>query len=1392
MRNARRFAAFVVAFLLFSFAPGLAPYEAAAQVFAGAAASASSAGGASGAAAFSGPSGVPVLPPSAVIAPALALESTALSAPSSPALRVVSPAAAVPAFATSPAPAAFPVLPASAVPTAAPAALLSAAPSAIAVGAATVVAEPSHVLPTLSAAAADLGQAQAAAQLGLLDRLFEGVRLRLGLEVAVPPFEALAAPAAEPSGKPAAGLESAAAPVSVRMAGPGLQPGQSFLSTAFTPEALERSAVDSTLPLDQRKSSLSMLAISYNPGLRGLSPEGIQVLERVAAANPDGGAADYEVHRAALRALAEQGVVKSLRPISRLHADEILASLAVDKPKAAVFDYDDTLAPFREPVSPEIAAGLAASNDRGVRTAILTDRPDVKKSDSDASIIDSLAPMTPEQKAKLLVGADSGARVVSFDATGAPVLARDANLRFTDAERAAISAASAATAEKFGRYEYNGKEENLGDFKWVRFLPLGMSAETVQEAARFMQAQLDRAGASIVVAGRQAADAKNPSYLTISLLDKTVGIKALRETFAKDGVETAAGESMLIVGDSFFGTRTVDSDMSKAAPGALTIAVGGVADPRVENAFVWPTKGRDASLELLTALGRSVAPKGPAKLRALAVGAVARLGHLIGWDAPSPAAPGPDEPINMKTLAGLVLQSVPSMAAYMLVTLAFVAVATSTAGVGWAGYGLLMSLSPMAGIAAAIVMGQAVKNMSARNAMALNTLLRVVSLMALPTFHFFGLVNFGTLLVGAMAEGFLLSSIMTTQGSFLRVLFPSKQLGNINSTLFMMFPFVQMILGALLSIGRFADVLSPFAIFAGAAAVNLALVPVIWKTIPNIKLAQGAAVAAPTAPARPLAVRVAAFARANWKPALALAAAVGLFSTLTFLLPSVSALGASLDWGWLTGLAAAVHAHPALTAPLPIVAALTYWISRTDAFRALVRGEARESSPAESALTARRDALAAEIGALRRGAENQDPYEAAKARVGALPDGVSVDIVRHFSDDNPLVRVKVDGTRVYFEYLYHSESNLSRLRRTWRNPSTWLPVYKPSKDLSKRYEAALNLAKEISARVRAANGAAVTKNSAASAAPRDEAAPTGLQTKEKELASITDELGTYRRRQLWTVGLLALSTMMYYPLYLVAAPNIAGILAGPHKIELASQFLGSLFLGGMISVSARTKLPEMPIPLIGGRAIGLGSMRATVPATIGVHRLIQAAVVATAGLWMLTKVFPGALLVAAGAMAAAAGLIKLTSRVTDRGWLKFVGVGFAAVWLPFVVWTWPALLPFLTVKTAMYLAMLAAGVVNGPSINALYTYLYRSTKPSENSRVGGVSGSFFNAAISTGYALLAIASGFLHPAYPAVLAALGVINLIIGGVFWRAPASLPGLSGTLLEPRKPAAPGPKK
>ncbi len=1016
------------------------------------------------------------------------------------------------------------------------------------------------------------------------------------------------------TGETAAGFPAALAP---QLSAPSIGDGK---AVAPTPITLEAMAIDPAKSIAVRQDAVAQLAKTDG------SKESLQ---RVADANPQGGAADYEIHRSALKALAEQGVVKSLRAVSEAHKEELLARLVSDKPSSAVFDYDDTLEKFREPISPAVAAGLQASNDAGVKTAILTDRPDAKKNDKDVTVLDSIASMTPAQKAKLTVGSNSGARLSTFDSEGKQVVAFDAALKFTEAQAAAITAASAKTADKFGRFEYNGAEENLSAFKWVRFLPLGMPAETVQAAAEFMQAELDAAGAGVTVSGRQAADAKNPSYLTISLLDKTVGIQALRE-------KAGFGGPMLLVGDSFFGTRMVDADMTKAAgAGSLTLAVGGLADPRIDNVFVWPTKGAEASAEILGALGtaKPAAPKG----------ALRRLGdkllNLIGWNAPVVKAPGADDPINWKTFLGLVIPRIPSMGAYMLVTIAFVAIAVPV--VGWTGYGVMMSLSPMAGIAASKIMGKAVKNMSARNAMALNTLLRVGSLMLLPTFWFFGVVNVGTILLGALAEGWLLSSMMMTEGSFIKVLFPAKQLGNINGALFQMFPAVQVILGLFLGIGHFADMINPFMVFAGAAAINLLVVlPIVWKMIPNVMLSD--APAAAKAALVPFKTKALAFLKDNAKPLLALAVAIGLFAAMTF-------------WAPIATLPFLV-AHAGLKTSLPITAALVYWISRSAAFKGLVKGRTSEASAEEKALVEKRGTLASEIADLRRGGADI-------ASVGA---------------------------------------------------------------------------------------------------------------KEDELAAVSSELATHQGRQWKSIKMMALGTAMYYPLYLIAAPHVAEILAGPqHKGAMIGQFLGALFFGSWISTAARTKFPDIKIPFTGGKK------------TIGAHRLVQALVAALAGAWVFTKIVPGSALAAAAAVAIVAGLMALSARITDKGWIKFAGLGFATVWLPFVVWMWPLAIPFLTVQTAMFISLIAAGLFNGPSFVSLIIYLQRNTARSESSEVTGIQGSLFNASISAAYALITIISGFLNPAYPMVLAAIGLINVLIGMKFWNADKSLPGLPKTFFTPKAP-------
>ena len=87
---------------------------------------------------------------------------------------------------------------------------------------------------------------------------------------------------------------------------------------------------------------------------------------------------------------------------------------------------------------------------------------------------------------------------------------------------------------------------------------------------------------------------------------------------------------------------------------------------------------------------------------------------------------------------------------------------------------------------------------------------------------------------------------------------------------------------------------------------------------------------------------------------------------------------------------------------------------------------------------------------------------------GPLPSGVEIEVLPHYFEGNPQVRIRVDGRTVYFEYLYHSERSLGRSRRKWWNPLTWFRgLGEPSPDMTQRFAALMTLAAEGAARVRA-------------------------------------------------------------------------------------------------------------------------------------------------------------------------------------------------------------------------------------------------------------------------------------------------------------------------------------
>ena len=698
-------------------------------------------------------------------------------------------------------------------------------------------------------------------------------------------------------------------------------------------EKLEGIAKDSSLSETERKEAVSSIA-------KAGGEEAKAALGRVAEHAPKGGAAEYEVHRAALRALALGfNEVRSLRPITPEHAKSILERLTQDKPELAFFDYDDTLAEWAKPASPEIGAALKAASDAGVETSILTDRPDQSESGKGpATILESLDTLTPAQKAAITLQSSRGTRTLMFDRAGKPALIRQEDVRWDDAEKAAIREAAQSVWARFGKQEFpsgSGTVDNLSAYSYSLFLPLGLSREQVREAAALMESVLKAKGIEREVAGRLAKKSSDPAYLNVSKVDKSIGVLGMRSRrglmgrlrdlaklgFSGSGLQKAArlleripgkavaASKTLVVGDQFFDARTVDKDMLKGAPGALALSVGGAADPRLDNVFVWPSEGARGSLEILGALG-SNAPSG----------------------------------MDKKAIFGLFAQRTVSIGVFILTSIAYPFLAVPA--VGWAGYGALMALGPLAAIATGPLNGLLVDRLSARNAMALNTLIRVVLNLALPLFTLAGILNFWTLLIASFANGWLLSSVMTTEGAYVKKLAGPKYVGAVNGLTWMNYLGIQVALGLIVGVGSLIDQWDPnIAFYLSAAAHAVLVLPIVWFTMPRTAPKPSGLGARSPSTKNFLSSRydsAVSFVKKYWKEALLLAASAALYA---YSAPLIAFLGTAVS------VPAAVAGL--LKSTLPIAGALLYWVSRTEGFRDLWNGTGREPSEEEKALERR-------------------------------------------------------------------------------------------------------------------------------------------------------------------------------------------------------------------------------------------------------------------------------------------------------------------------------------------------------------------------------------------------------------------------------------------------------
>ena len=211
---------------------------------------------------------------------------------------------------------------------------------------------------------------------------------------------------------------------------------------------------------------------------------------------------------------------------------------------------------------------------------------------------------------------------------------------------------------------------------------------------------------------------------------------------------------------------------------------------------------------------------------------------------------------------------------------------------------------------------------------------------------------------------------------------------------------------------------------------------------------------------------------------------------------------------------------------------------------------------------------------------------------------------------------------------------------------------------------------------------------------------------------------------------------------------------------MLGQFLGALFFGQLISSTSQAQLSEVRLPFVG---------------RIKTQRFIQAGVLALLGAWTFMTLAPGSLLLAAVAAVAGAGLMALTSKLTDRGWIKYVGAGLGFLALPIIFW---GNIP------ALFAAVLMMGVFLGPTYNALGTYFYKNIPAGKAEGVIAVRGSVFNGAISLGYAIMGLLTSRLHMTMPVLLWPVFAACILAGLGFFFLPRLMTGLPDKALKDKK--------
>lgn len=230
-------------------------------------------------------------------------------------------------------------------------------------------------------------------------------------------------------------------------------------------------------------------------------------------------------------------------------------------------------------------------------------------------------------------------------------------------------------------------------------------------------------------------------------------------------------------------------------------------------------------------------------------------------------------------------------------------------------------------------------------------------------------------------------------------------------------------------------------------------------------------------------------------------------------------------------------------------------------------------------------------------------------------------------------------------------------------------------------------------------------------------------------------------KRLWKNPVLRTGTLLsmaysfvIYPVGSMLIPFSANALKGGAQMQ--GQLQGALFFGQLLAGSTMLNLP--------GRW----------------NAIVRAVVLSALGAWLGLYLFPASLAMAAAGMAVAGGLYAVSTKLSDRGWLRWAFVGLSSLAVPLAFWgNLPALL----------LGVMIVGLVNVPNKITIDTVVQTEAKadPVSPGELLGLRSALAAIAAAFGYATVGATATALS--FPAALWPMLGMFAAIGLLLWLAP-----------------------